>query len=458
MLKPLRAWWVLAVVVAGMTLAMTACSDDDNGGDGGDTPTVEATDEGPGATRTPYPAGQIVSPEQVLEKDPDVTNYEEIEWGWMFELSGPPQVQGFGVPTGDGVKLAVQEINKAGGFQVGDTIYTIKLIERDTKSEVANTIAVTNELVNDFGVKVIFGPATLGEPEATVITQRAQVLHFCPCQEREQGALSSLEKAQGESRWAFQTLLPFSLLIEQGAQNFGVEYPQFSSMALICQNSVTGRNICEQTRDAYAAEGVEIIGDIQYFPVGTVDYKPYLTNLIQGDPDYLFNYDNPENTATIVRQALELGVGRLQLVTLPANLVRALVGRELTVPVSAGAAPRQEVQPTSQKAADYFERYKAYLGKNLPPAAFVSLFTYDYVYMVAAAMQQAGTVDDTTAIAEALEQLHYDGVAEDDLFFNSGHFSVHGTEPCTVETDPVKGDPEVTISCAHNPPPDAAYY
>jgi ABC-type branched-subunit amino acid transport system substrate-binding protein len=338
-------------------------------------------------------------------------------------------------------------------------VYTINLIEEDTKSDVSQTIAAATELVKDKKVKVIFGPATLGETEATQITQQAHVLHLCPCQEREQNALSSLEKAHGDDRWAFQTLLPFSLLIGQAAKNFNIEYPDLHTMGLICQSTATGHDICERTKTAYAAAGVKIIGDIQYFPVGTTDYNPFLTRLKSaGDIDFLFNYDNPLNTATIVRQALELGVGKLQLVTVPANLVRALVGRPLTVPISAGAAPRQEVQPLTQKAADFFDRLRAFEGvQQLPPASFVSLMTYDYVYMMAGAMQAAATVDDTTKIAEKLATLHYNGVAEDDLFFNSRHLAVHGTEPCTVITDPVKGDPNVIITCTHNPPPPEAF-
>jgi ABC-type branched-subunit amino acid transport system substrate-binding protein len=231
-------------------------------------------------------------------------------------------------------------------------------------------------------------------------------------------------------------------------------------MALICQNSETGHDICDRTRDAYAAEGVEIIGDIQYFPIGTTDFTPFLTALSsQGEIDYLYNYDNPENTPTIVRRALELGIGKLHLVTVPATLAQPLIGRELTVPVSAGAAPRQGVQPTSEKARQFFEQYAEFKGgaSNLPIANFVSLMTYDYVFMMAAAMQQAESVDDTTAISEQLETIHYDAVAEDDLFFNSRHLAVHGTEPCIVRDDPAESDiTKVTIECTHNPPPPEA--
>ena len=444
MLKPVRTSWVLALFVVVLTLGMVACKTSNKPGTGSTAePTVFLT-------ATPY-AGKITTPQDVLKKDAGITKHVVLKWGSMFELSGPPQVQGFGKPTSAGVKLAVKEIDDAGGFQVGDTIYTIDLIEHDTQSNVANTRAIATELVKDDQVKVIFGPATLGETEATIITQKAKVLHLCPCQEREKNALSSLEKAHGDDRWAFQTLLPFSLLIGQAARNFPKEYPNLHSMALICQDSETGHDICERTKDAYAANGVQIVGDIQYFPVGTTNYLPFLTTLKAGNPDYLFNYDDPLSTVEIVKEALQLGVGKLQLVTIPANLVQPLIGFKFDVPISAGAAPRQEVMPTSKKAADFFQRYRDFLNvSQLPPASFVSLFTYDYVYMVAAAMQQAGTVDDTTKISEALEKVHYNGVAEDNLFFNSRHFAVHGTEPCTVLYDQ-------PIVCTHSPPPPEAF-
>jgi branched-chain amino acid transport system substrate-binding protein len=437
--------WVLYAAVAALAIIAVACTD--GGGNGGSA--TNGCGSAPEDVEDVPASGDILTAEQILTKDPGVTKQAVLNWGWMFELSGPPQVQGFGEPTSDGVKLAVQEINEAGGFQVGDTIYTINLVERDTQSDVSRTIAATTELVQDEKVCVIFGPATLGEPEATQITQQARIIHLCPCQQREKTALDTVEKANNESLWAFQTLLPFSLLSDNGARNFIRDYPELHTMALICQSSETGRDICERTKTAYENVGVEVVHDIIYFPVGTTDYSPFLTQLVSADPDYLFNFDDPLQTTTIVRQALELGIGRLHLVTVPANLVEGLVGREITVPVTAGAAPRQHFQPTSEEAGEFFDRYREYKGGELPLAAFVSLMTYDYAYMLAGAMQAAGTVDDSTKIAKALATLHYDGIAEDDLFFNSRHLAVHGTEGCVVLT----GEP---IVCTHEPPPPEA--
>ena len=431
----LALFCVLVVVLA----ACSGGNDTDDGTQPTDQPNVSPAPNG--ATAEP---GSIITPEDVLRKDPGVTKHAEVTWGWMFEQSGP--LGGFGEPAGDGVQFAVQEINDAGGFQVGDTIYTIKLDEHDTQTSVTQTIAIATELVQDKGVKVIWGPASAGEPEATRYTQNAEVLHICPCQNRETTSLATAEQAQGESHWAFQTLPPVGPLTEQGASTFFEDFPGLTTFAILCVNTAVGKDICGHAKDSYLGAGLELVGEL-YFPPQTADYSPFLTELKDGDPDFLFNFDDPPNQATIIRQALEQGVGRLHIAQLPADLIGPLVGRPLTAPVIAGAVPRQNVKPTSEKARLYFERYKAFRGGEFPLAPFVSLLTYDFVYMLAAAMQQAGTVDDTTAIADALEEVHYNGVGEDDMYFNSRHSAVMGVDPCTVDGE--------EITCEHRAPPES---
>jgi branched-chain amino acid transport system substrate-binding protein len=442
-----RYGWLIIPLLLALSFVAISCEEEAND----DDPQATAAESPEEAGATITPPAEILTAADVLAKDPSATNEGSVTWGFMFELSGGV-LSGFGQPTGDGVLLAVDEINKAGGFQVGDTVYTIELVERDTKSTVEQAIAIAQELVRDEGVNVIWGPATVGEPEATAITQPQEVLHLCPCQERETTALSSVEKSEGESHWAFQTLLPFSLLIDNGARNFIEDYPEVQTTALICQNTATGQDVCGRTADAYRNQGLDIVAE-EYFPPGTSDYSPFLTDIRGEDPDQLFIFENPPNDAQVVRRALELGVGDIYNgVVVPASLLEGLVGLgPLEKPVIVGASPRQHAEPTSPEADEYFNRYAAFKGVDragLPPAAFTSLLMYDYVYMLIAAMQQAGTVEDTTAIADALEDIHYKGVAEDDMFFNSRHLGVHGTDPCTVLLS--------EITCEHIPAPEEA--
>lgn len=440
-----QRWWLLIPLLALLLGLAAACGDD---GGGGATPSPGATE---GASRTVEPS-EIITRDDVLRKDPNVTKTGELDWGWLFELTGPPQIQVFGEVTGDGVKFAVEEINSdctpqgICGVQIGDTIYTINLVERDTQSDVARTVAQTRELIQDVGVKVIWGPAALGEPEATTLTQQNEVLHLCPCQDRERTALQTVEQAQGESRWAFQTLPAVSRYFLQGAQNNRKQFPEFTRVALLCIDTEIGRSVCGYLEDAYRKAGFEIVG-LERFPQGTTDYTPYLTELRGKNPDILLNFDDAAAQINLLNQAIDLDVGEALQTSLTPDLLNTLLGpdRVRQKIFLAGGIPRQAAQPTSPEAAAYFEKYKAFKGGELPAASFVSLLTYDFVYMVVAAMQQAGTVDDTTAIAEALENLHYAGAAEPDIYFDERHIAVMGSDGCDV----IYGQ----FECTHDPPP-----
>ncbi len=395
---------------------------------------------------TPQPGG-IVGPADILRTDPNVTKHVELKWGAMFELSGP--LAGFGQPAADGLKLAVDEINKAGGFQVGDTIYTIKLLKHDTQSDTSQALAVATELVQDDHVKVIWGPAAVGDTETTGLSQQAKVLHLCPCPDREVSSLSSEAKAQSGSQWAFQTLPAVSRFLAPGALETKREYPDFRTFATICVDTQTGKQFCKFFSDAYTAAGFERVRQI-FYPVGTTDFRPFLTQLESKNPDIILNFtDAGVDQFALLRDSWQLDVGKFYIaVALPYDLFESLVGSGIRNKiVSAGAAPRNTGVYTSEKARAFFEeRYKPFAGGTLPPGAFAALLTYDPAYMLIAAMQRAGTVDDTTKIAQALADLHYSGVGEDDMYFNARHLLITGSDACKL----YQGE----MTCRPVPPPE----
>ena len=433
-----RNIFYVGILVVVLAVALAACDDNNepsvtNGDGTAVAPTVEVSKD-------------ILTIEDILTKDPDVTLKAEVEWGSMFEETGA--LAGFGVPARDGLIMAVEEINAAGGFQVGDTIYTIKLIEHDTRSDIANTVGITQQLIRDDGVNVIWGPAAIGDAESTIVSQRGDVIHLCPCPEREFTALFTKEQVQGESRLIFQTLPPASRFLPPGAQNAARDYPEFETFATICVNSTVGLVFCQAFEDAYTDAGFEHVGR-EVFPPGTEDFTPLLTKIKEDEPDMILNFvDAGLSQFALLRQSWELDVGEWYIaVALEYDVFEGLVGGAgiRNKIVSAGAAPRTEAQYTSEKAEAFFEQYKEWNGGSLPPAAFAALLTYDPAYMVIAAMQAAGTVEDTAKIADALRQIHFSGVGEDDMFFDKRNLIIAGNDTCLV----TQGE----MSCEHLPPP-----
>src|SRR5690348_5702311 len=54
-------------------------------------------------------------------------------------------------------KLAAKQINDTGGVKIGGKTYKINLYIRDNRTDVNVTIAAARELVDDVGVKAIWG-------------------------------------------------------------------------------------------------------------------------------------------------------------------------------------------------------------------------------------------------------------------------------------------------------------
>src|ERR1700693_1267425 len=64
----------------------------------------------------------------------------------------------YGWMSSQGTALAVDEINKAGGFKVGNKTYKIQLIALDTRGEPKEATVQLKRLIEVDGAKYIFGP------------------------------------------------------------------------------------------------------------------------------------------------------------------------------------------------------------------------------------------------------------------------------------------------------------
>lgn len=85
-----------------------------------------------------------------------------IKIGFNFEETGA--VAAYGTSEQKGAQLAVDEINAAGGIDGKQ----IEVVDKDNKSETAEAVSVTTNLVTQSKVSAIVGPATSGATAAAV--------------------------------------------------------------------------------------------------------------------------------------------------------------------------------------------------------------------------------------------------------------------------------------------------
>lgn len=79
-----------------------------------------------------------------------------VKFGQIEAQTGPNAIYGW--MSSQGTALAVDEINKAGGFKVGNKTYKIQLIALDTRGEPKEATVQLKRLVEVDQAKYIFGP------------------------------------------------------------------------------------------------------------------------------------------------------------------------------------------------------------------------------------------------------------------------------------------------------------
>jgi branched-chain amino acid transport system substrate-binding protein len=81
---------------------------------------------------------------------------EVVKIGQIEAQTGPNAIYGY--MSSQGMPLAVDAINKAGGFQVAGKTYKLELISPDTRGDPKEASIQLKRMVESEGVKFIFGP------------------------------------------------------------------------------------------------------------------------------------------------------------------------------------------------------------------------------------------------------------------------------------------------------------
>jgi hypothetical protein len=81
----------------------------------------------------------------------------------------------------------------------------------------------------------------------------------------------------------------------------------------------------------------------------------------------------------------------------------------------------------------YLDDVENVLGAEISVDEGGALYFYDYVFMLVEAMKQAGTVDDTAAIADALETLSFEGPTMGPISYTDAHIAQISADYCKVE-------------------------
>jgi branched-chain amino acid transport system substrate-binding protein len=310
---------------------------------------------------------------------------DAVAIGAVFPLSG--QVALYGLESRDGILLAVDEINAAGGL-LGKKL---TLIVEDDEGNAEKSVNAFTKLTSRNKVSIILGSSTSGATQAmTALAQRGKVVLMSP------SATNTAVTRSGDYIFRACFIDPFQGIV--GADFVFDTLGARRAAILYDAGADYNTGLAESFRNRFSDMGGEIAADEAY-QTGDVDFNAQVTRIKAANPDvvYLPNYYND-----VALQAKQL---RAQGIVCPLvggegwdGLIANAGDEVLNGFWSAGFA----ADTTDPKGQIFV---KAFAAKFNRQASQFAALGYDAMMLVADGIKAAGTFD-TPAVKDAMAKLN----------------------------------------------------
>lgn len=291
----------------------------------------------------------------------------------------------YGKSEEEGVRLAVEEINKKGDFP-------IDLLVEDTKAVPADSMNATKKLIQE-KVSLIIGPMTSNEAKAAgPIIQNAKV----PSLEISVTA----ENITDIGDCIFRNSVPESKNIPQTVKKTHKLLGYKTAAILYAHDNEQHVTAQKYFRKTMEEEGVQVI-DVETFGSKDSEYSAQLTNIQHKAPDVIVVCSYYQEGSRILKKMREMGMDQ------PVLGDNGFVSPELGKMAGAAAdnvyvSSMWSADRKDEKVQKFVENYTKAYGRA--PDQFAAS-AYDGVYMAMDAMQRAGTTTDHKKIRDALAQM-----------------------------------------------------
>ncbi|MBN6889096.1 branched-chain amino acid transport system substrate-binding protein [Cytobacillus horneckiae] len=316
-----------------------------------------------------------------------------IKIGANLELSGP--VASYGQGIAEGIDLAVEEINEAGGIDGKD----IKIVKVDNKSDGPEATNAAIKLTENDQVTAIIGSATSGNTVAQAqVANGAETILLSPSGTSPNVTINE-DGSLNEFVFRTSFIDPFQGTV---AANFAAGDLGVKNVAIFADNaSDYAKGLAASFKETFEGAGGKVVAEESYVAKDT-DFRSTLTRIKSANPEFIFIPGYYEEVGLIVKQAREMGIDvplmgadgwdSPKLVELAG--ADALNNTFITNHYSSGD-PDEKIQSFVKKFGEKYD------GKS--PDAFNAL-GYDSVYLLKDAMERAGDTSDASKIKDALAE------------------------------------------------------
>lgn len=329
--------------------------------------------------------------------------------GMSSSLSGAYGL--YGKPMEIGAKLAIANVNSSGGVKVGGTIYQLKLDTVDDRSDPPTAVSAVTGLVRDKGVKVVAGPIGNLAPGVVQLTARANVINL------NAAGVAAGEAGTPQFPLLFATLVSNRQRVAQAVAAIQRLLPGAKSVAVVGPSDTTGQATLPLLAPALRAAGFTVKTFV--YPADTTDLTTTMSNVASMHPDVIFEGWAVNNLQALGPALSSAGISKTTTVlgwgTSYGNA--SLVGGRPFIADPVVEADFTTPRPTTAGAAFRAKYLDFTKTSSMPSNAVSAEWFYDAIRLLAAAMEKAGTVTNTAAIAKAMNTVSVTGISGEKVTF-----------------------------------------
>jgi branched-chain amino acid transport system substrate-binding protein len=326
-----------------------------------------------------------------------------IKIGQAGPLTG--NIAHLGKDNENGVKMAIDEINEAGGVDIGGKKMKIEMVSEDDQADPKTATTVAQRFV-DQKVNGVIGHLNSGTTiPASKIYNDAGIPQISP------SATAVAYTAQG-FKTAFRVMANDAQqgkVLGQFAVKLGAK-----KIAIIDDRTAYGQGLADEFEKAATAAGATIVKR-EFTTNQETDFNAILTGIKGTKPDLIFFGGMDAQGAPLKKQAKKLGINAI---VMGGDGVQTPEFIKLAGSDSEGMLASIPGVPTEsmEGGKEFLAAYKAKFGTEVQ---LYAPFCYDAVKVMVGAMQKAGSADPAKYLPE-LAKIEYKGLTGPIVFDEKG--------------------------------------
>jgi len=349
-----------------------------------------------------------------------------------------PRASAYGQNGERGMILAAEEINAAGGVNVGGVIRPLKLEIIDSRDEepgvpTSEVLLAVEKLILQKKADVIAGGPCMSEcgMAAMDIYARYKTIDIvsigCYTPSWDQKFAKNPEKYKysfresGSVKWYIKEAID---LLQKIKNEHG-----FNKMFISIDDSLMCRKAAGIVEKLVKKNGWEIVG-IDKHPIGTTDYSVALSECKKSGAQVLFMWAYSPETSILLKQWADMEVPALPIGFIGAaedpGFWKATKGKGAYTIVTLSETGNVPTNVTP-KAMAFYNAFEKRWG--VPPRSTGCVSAYEALYVLKDAIERAGTLD-KDALVTALEKTNLPAV-RGTIRFDENHQIIYGYDPKT---------------------------